>query len=338
MDVAVDTRLVSSGGETSASYSYDGDGLRVTKTTGQTTLTYVWDLSGAVPLLLSDGTTSYIYDDQGLPIEQIKGQTTLYYQRDQLGSTRLLTNASGATAGTYAYDPYGNLQNHTGSSDTPLRFAGGYQDSETGFYYLRARYYDPRTAQFLSRDPLSPLTQSPYGYVGGNPLNAVDPLGACPKLICWLERHWKGAASVWNAVSDPVADVASAAYKWARANPEIIGAAIAITVCAASFGGCEVVAAVVIVGTFALDLARYQRGEIGANRFAFDVFSTALITTGVGFLPELLYLAGDSLDAAYLEIGEEFSGQYRGLLEAGSQGLEELVRLADASTPCPNTR
>ena len=52
-----------------------------------------------------------------------------------------------------------------------------YTDAETGFVYLRARYYDPATEQFLSRDPLVALTDSAYGYVGGSPLNATDPLG-----------------------------------------------------------------------------------------------------------------------------------------------------------------
>jgi RHS repeat-associated protein len=54
---------------------------------------------------------------------------------------------------------------------------GEYTDAETGFTYLRARYYDPATGQFISRDPIEALTHEPYGYVGGNPLNATDPLG-----------------------------------------------------------------------------------------------------------------------------------------------------------------
>ncbi len=106
----------------------------------------------------TDGSTSYVYDDQGLPIEQIDGaDTPLYYQHDQLGSTRLLTSDSGTVAGTFRFDPYGNLTGHTGSSDTPLRWAGQYQDGN-GLYYLRARYYDPATAQFLTRDPLAAVT------------------------------------------------------------------------------------------------------------------------------------------------------------------------------------
>ena len=43
--------------------------------------------------------------------------------------------------------------------------------------YLRARYYDPSTAQFLSRDPLTTTTRQPYGYTGDNPLNFTDKSG-----------------------------------------------------------------------------------------------------------------------------------------------------------------
>jgi RHS repeat-associated protein len=52
-------------------------------------------------------------------------------------------------------------------------------DAESGLIYLRARYYDPATGQFMSRDPLVVLTGEAYGYVGDNPLNEVDPLGLC---------------------------------------------------------------------------------------------------------------------------------------------------------------
>lgn len=52
-----------------------------------------------------------------------------------------------------------------------------YTDTETGFAYLRARYYDPTIAQFLTIDPLVEQTASAYTYTGGNPLNATDPTG-----------------------------------------------------------------------------------------------------------------------------------------------------------------
>lgn len=55
-----------------------------------------------------------------------------------------------------------------------------YTDAETGFQYLRARYYDLATGNFLTRDPLEAETREAYGYVGGDPLNRVDPSGMHP--------------------------------------------------------------------------------------------------------------------------------------------------------------
>jgi RHS repeat-associated protein len=52
-------------------------------------------------------------------------------------------------------------------------------DPETGFQYLRARYYDPTTGQFLTRDPLEAITGQPYSYAQDNPVNGTDPTGLC---------------------------------------------------------------------------------------------------------------------------------------------------------------
>ena len=159
---------------------------------------------------MTDGTTSYLYDDAGTPIEQVDpAGVALYYGHDQYGSTRLLTDATGAVAATFTYDPYGNLTAHTGTADTPLRWNGQYQDGDTGLYYLRARYYDPTTGQFLTRDPLGALTQNAYGYAGSDPLNAADPLGLCAwyDAVCDVRTPSK-----WNPVYDMVNAVAIIPY------------------------------------------------------------------------------------------------------------------------------
>jgi RHS repeat-associated protein len=50
-------------------------------------------------------------------------------------------------------------------------------DPNTGLIYMRARWYDPSTAQFLTQDPLQALTGEPYAYASDNPLNETDPTG-----------------------------------------------------------------------------------------------------------------------------------------------------------------
>jgi RHS repeat-associated protein len=63
------------------------------------------------------------------------------------------------------------------SATTPLLWAGQYLDSTTGLYYMRARWYDPATGEFLSVDPDVNKTLDAYGYAEENPLDGTDPSG-----------------------------------------------------------------------------------------------------------------------------------------------------------------
>jgi RHS repeat-associated protein len=130
-------------------------------------------------LRLADATNSYIYGPNNLPIEQINNTTekVQYLHHDQAGSTRLITGSAGTVEASYTYDAYGNTTGHTGTATTPLGYDGQYTSSDTGLIYLRARIYDPATAQFLTVDPLEKLTREPYSYAADNPLNHYDPSG-----------------------------------------------------------------------------------------------------------------------------------------------------------------
>ncbi|HXS64559.1 MAG TPA: DUF6531 domain-containing protein [Streptosporangiaceae bacterium] len=167
----------------SAHYGYDGDGLRASKQVGTAKTVFTWDHSGSSPLLIAAGDTSYIYGPDGLPVEQVTGSTPSYLLADQAGSTRLITGATGAVTGTYTYGPYGAVTRHSGKATTALQYDGQYTDAESGYQYLRARYYDPATGQFLTVDPDVTVTLAPYGYAADNPLNASDPSGQCPMCI-----------------------------------------------------------------------------------------------------------------------------------------------------------
>ncbi|MFF7980191.1 RHS repeat-associated core domain-containing protein [Streptomyces sp. NPDC007901] len=177
-------------GSTTATYTYDGNGLRASKTVGTTTASFTWDAAD-IPDLLSDGTTDYVYGPANMPVEQIGSGDTQWYFHDQLGSTRALTDSSGAVDCTYDYTQYGAVLGHTGTASTPLQYTGQYTDAESGLVYLRARYYDPATAQFLTVDPEVDNTLEAYVYVAGNPLNLADLTGLC----------WSWASSLCHAAS-----------------------------------------------------------------------------------------------------------------------------------------
>jgi RHS repeat-associated protein len=163
-------------------YTYDGEGLRMGKTASGVTQQYRWDVgvqAGRLPLLLQDGDASYIYGPGGLLLWQIKntGNAVYRYQTDQLGSVRALTSSAGQVVNRYDYDAYGKLLTSSGTVVNPFRYAGQYTDTESGLIYLRARYYDPGTQQFLSRDPQEGASGQPYAYAAGSPLNATDASG-----------------------------------------------------------------------------------------------------------------------------------------------------------------
>jgi RHS repeat-associated protein len=152
--------------------------LHTSQTKGKTTSYITWNTQAELPVILSDEQNNYIYGPDNIPIEQIQSKgAVLYLHHDQQGSTRMLTSATGTTEATTTYDAYGNTTGATGNTTSPLGYDGQYTNPDTGLIYLRARSYDPTTAQFLSTDPIEAITRAPYGYTGDNPLNLLDPSG-----------------------------------------------------------------------------------------------------------------------------------------------------------------
>jgi RHS repeat-associated protein len=184
-------------------YGYDGYGLRVSSTSNGSLTRYTWDQAQSTPLLLSDGSTYYVYGPNGQPVEQISGRTPTYLIADPQGSTRLLTSESGKITGAYQYDSYGTAT-HSMQATTALQYDGQLTDAQTGYIYLRARYYDPTTGQFLTRDPATQLTGAPYTFAGNDPVNATDPSGLSFNPLSWL-------GGVFSTITSAASSIVSAA-------------------------------------------------------------------------------------------------------------------------------
>jgi RHS repeat-associated protein len=129
---------------------------------------------------------SYVYADDLISMN--RNSQIYYYHFDGLGSTRLLTDASGNVTDTYDYDAFGNLINRTGTTENLFLFTGQQYDSNIGFYYLRARYYQPTNGRFISFDPFAgdpyaPMSLHKYLYAYDNPLNLIDFSGEQAELV-----------------------------------------------------------------------------------------------------------------------------------------------------------
>ncbi len=169
-------------------FGYDFTGNRISRTVNGVTTEYVVDANSpnGVSKVLEERSGAGALQAQfahghGV-VSMDRGGTDSYYHPDALGSTRLLTDAGGAVTDSYDFDAYGNLVASSGSTQNEFLFAGEQRDPSTGMDYLRARYYDPEIARFITRDPhpgnpLLPMTLHPYMYAWNNPQNMVDPNG-----------------------------------------------------------------------------------------------------------------------------------------------------------------
>ena len=139
---------------------------------------YILDLAATLPVVISDTEAVYLY---GLDIIAQQQSGRLYYAHDGLGSVRQLLDSTGDIETNYAYNPFG-VPAVAGEVSNPYRFTGEAWDAEVELLYLRARYYQPATGRFVSKDPWTGHAQEPaslngYLYVTNNPVTIVDPTG-----------------------------------------------------------------------------------------------------------------------------------------------------------------
>jgi RHS repeat-associated protein len=176
--------LVAIDNGSSATFTYDPFGRRVSKTILGTTTTFLYDKINAVQEVIGGSNTA----------NSLMGRTDEVFQRtdsagsrnfllDALGSAVALTDSTGAIQAQYTFDPFGSTT-ISGSSNTNTFAYTGRELDATGLYFYRARYYSTAIQRFVSEDPLGFQGGiNLYSYVGNNAVNFVDPSGLDPNPV-----------------------------------------------------------------------------------------------------------------------------------------------------------
>ena len=179
-------------------FAYDALGRRIRKRFRGKVTRWVWD--GNVPLHewseLELGPeargvaalTTWLFEDESfVPLAKLVAQEAQSIVCDYLGTPLSMYDSQGKITWEMELDSYGAVRQGRGQAqDCPFRYQGQYEDTETGLYYNRFRYYDPGTGQYISQDPIRLLGGNGlYSYVN-DVTNAVDPLGLAKWKPCRL--------------------------------------------------------------------------------------------------------------------------------------------------------
>ena len=134
----------------SVAMQYDGDGNRVVRTEGPSTVRYLVDdltptgyVQVAEEVVAGSVARVFAHGPQRVSQRQLVGGawTFSYYLYDEsMGSVRLLTDAGGSVTDRYSYDGFGNVVAWTGSTTNAYRYRGEQFDAQLNVYFLRARF------------------------------------------------------------------------------------------------------------------------------------------------------------------------------------------------------
>jgi RHS repeat-associated protein len=168
------------------SYAYDADGIKVSVDDGTIKRNYLIDTQQQHAQLVAeyDNTNSLVAEYVfGLErISQDRASTISVYLADGQGSIRQLTDNIGTLTDTYDYYAFGEELSKTGTTENEFKYVGEAFDPNIGFYYLRARWMDPKNGRFVSVDSFGGHVYAPnsfhkYLYADQSPVTFSDPLG-----------------------------------------------------------------------------------------------------------------------------------------------------------------
>ena len=170
----------------SIAYGYNADGKRISKTVNGTTYNYAYLGDTLTDLSWDSNRMHFTYDSLG-PASVTYNGVKYFYLKNAQGDVTGLVNASGTQVVSYTYDPWGAPMSTDGTmastlgAANPLRYRGYVYDTETGFYYLSSRYYNPVWGRFINADGIfnreSVDGGNLFAYCLNNPIANSDRTG-----------------------------------------------------------------------------------------------------------------------------------------------------------------
>ena len=278
-------------GSSTYSYEYDMSGVRSVKIADGWKHEYVTQNGKVIRDKVTDASTGafqYVlefgYDESGRPLtlrwyynEAETWYNAYYYICNAQGNVVKLVSDSGATIAAYSYDAWGTLLSIQGESNgdafiayaNPLRYRGYYYDTETGFYYLQSRYYDPIVKRFLNADSYGSTGQgflgyNMFAYCNNNPVSNEDPSGHSfvSALIEKIKKQVAVCADLLTKIYDGKANCYAFAFQLSK-DPRT-GEAFSEKPQPGEFGGAYYLSTM-------LEIASAQNGEITQEQVKYSI-------------------------------------------------------------------
>ena len=165
-----------------AEFVYNADGLRVQKTVNGVATKYTLHGKNVVHMTSGTDELHVFYDAQNRPAVVVYNGTAYAYVKSLQGDIVAILDENGNTVVSYGYDAWGAPLWCTGElAETlgkvqPFRYRGYVFDEETGLYYLRSRYYNPRWGRFVNADGAI-IQKNLFAYCSNGPIVGYDPSG-----------------------------------------------------------------------------------------------------------------------------------------------------------------
>ena len=164
-----------------AEFVYNADGLRVQKTVNGVATKYTLHGKNIVHMTSGTDELHFFYDAQNRPAVVVYNNVPYAYVKNLQGDVIAILDAAGNVVVSYVYDAWGAPIGKSGSmAETlgivqPFRYRGYVFDEETGLYYLRSRYYNPRWGRFVNADCI--YSANCFAYCENAPIAFFDEDG-----------------------------------------------------------------------------------------------------------------------------------------------------------------